>query len=257
MAMPVPPSWVTSSAVSSIVSGRSYSDRACRVLRPVQMTVAPASPKAAAMPRPAPRVAPATTTTRPRSASRFGDHVMAPTVTELPADWQLELHAKSGAIRAAERVEQNHVGRALIARRDGGIAIEQVLNAGKQLHVPFARARQLVARTEIHVDSARNVIRVDAVREVDGVARLLGPDQRRIEFAVVDEAPLETQRQRAARVSDEAVDLPMRQARAAAGHVVARHARAIDREAGDIRRRELHQTRREQAVVQRACPNAM
>src|SRR5437879_1118819 len=48
-----------------------------RLLRPVQTTVAPASPKAAAMPRPAPRVAPATTATRPRSASRFGDHATA------------------------------------------------------------------------------------------------------------------------------------------------------------------------------------
>src|SRR6185503_7569505 len=40
------------------------------------ITVAPASPSAAAMPRPAPRVAPATTATRPRSASRFGDQPM-------------------------------------------------------------------------------------------------------------------------------------------------------------------------------------
>src|SRR6202011_5332293 len=62
------------SAVSSIVSGRSYSDRRALVLRPVQMTVAPASPSAAAMPRPAPRVAPATTATRPRSASLCGVH---------------------------------------------------------------------------------------------------------------------------------------------------------------------------------------
>jgi hypothetical protein len=66
----VPPSCVTSSAISSIVSGRLYSDRAERVVRPVQMTVAPASPSAAAMPRPAPRVAPATTATRP--AQRIG-----------------------------------------------------------------------------------------------------------------------------------------------------------------------------------------
>ena len=34
--MPVPPASVTSSAVSSIVSGRSYSERGARVLRPVQ-----------------------------------------------------------------------------------------------------------------------------------------------------------------------------------------------------------------------------
>ena len=66
----------TSAAVSSMVSGRSYSERCAVVVRPVQITVAPASPRAAAMPRPAPRVAPATTATRPRSASPIGrpDH---------------------------------------------------------------------------------------------------------------------------------------------------------------------------------------
>ena len=63
--MPVPPAASTSSAVSSIVSGRSYSERCARVLRPVQYTVAPASPSATAMPRPAPRVAPATSATLP------------------------------------------------------------------------------------------------------------------------------------------------------------------------------------------------
>src|SRR6476661_7130081 len=41
------------------------------------MTVAPASPRAAAMPRPAPRVAPATTATRPRNASGSGDQVIS------------------------------------------------------------------------------------------------------------------------------------------------------------------------------------
>src|SRR5215475_5011274 len=39
------------------------------------MTVAPASPRAAAIPRPAPRVAPATTATRPRKALRSGVQV--------------------------------------------------------------------------------------------------------------------------------------------------------------------------------------
>jgi hypothetical protein len=51
-------------AVSSIVSGRPYRERLPRTLRPVQYTIAPASPKARAIPRPAPRVAPATTATR-------------------------------------------------------------------------------------------------------------------------------------------------------------------------------------------------
>src|SRR3954462_7764054 len=67
MAIPVPPAAVTSSAVFSIVSGRAAFAAAApgvRLLRPVQYTVAPASPSIRAMPRPAPRVAPATTATR-------------------------------------------------------------------------------------------------------------------------------------------------------------------------------------------------
>ena len=63
--MPVPPSAVTSSAVSSMVSGRLPVAGRPRTLRPVQYTVAPASPSMLAMPRPAPRVAPATTATFP------------------------------------------------------------------------------------------------------------------------------------------------------------------------------------------------
>src|SRR5271154_1817875 len=66
--MPCPPAAVTISAVSSIVSGRprvgvevaAVVAPRFRELRPVQYTVAPASPSATAMPRPAPRVAPAT-----------------------------------------------------------------------------------------------------------------------------------------------------------------------------------------------------
>src|ERR687898_1001339 len=65
--MPWPPAAVTSSAVSSIVSGRSISERRSRVLRPVAYTVAPASPRATAMPRPPPRVAPLTSATLPAS----------------------------------------------------------------------------------------------------------------------------------------------------------------------------------------------
>ena len=63
----MPPAALTSSAVSSIVSGRLYSERRSRVLRPVQYTEAPASPSATAMPRPAPRVAPATSAILPSS----------------------------------------------------------------------------------------------------------------------------------------------------------------------------------------------
>ena len=53
--------------MSSIVSGRSMSDRRARVLRPLTYTVAPETPSSMAMPRPPPRVAPATTATRPAS----------------------------------------------------------------------------------------------------------------------------------------------------------------------------------------------
>lgn len=58
--MPRPPAAVTRSAVSSIVSGRFIGERPSRVVRPVQYTVAPRAPSSTAMPRPAPRVAPAT-----------------------------------------------------------------------------------------------------------------------------------------------------------------------------------------------------
>lgn len=58
---------VTSSAVSSMVSvARPTSLSLSRVVRPVTYTVAPAAPSWTAMPRPAPRVAPATRQIRPR-----------------------------------------------------------------------------------------------------------------------------------------------------------------------------------------------
>lgn len=68
----MPPSAVTISAVSSMVSGRPawtwLETFGCvRLLRPVQYTVAPARPSIRAIPRPAPRVAPATMATRPFS----------------------------------------------------------------------------------------------------------------------------------------------------------------------------------------------
>src|SRR5947199_8389396 len=65
--MAVPPSSLMIAAVWSIVSGRADGERLPRTLRPVQYTVAPASPRARAIPRPAPRVAPATTATCPVS----------------------------------------------------------------------------------------------------------------------------------------------------------------------------------------------
>src|SRR6266571_3550437 len=66
-AMPWPPALVTSSAVSSIVSGRSSGLRECRVVRPVTYTVAPPEPSSTAMPLPAPRVPPVTSATCPCS----------------------------------------------------------------------------------------------------------------------------------------------------------------------------------------------
>src|SRR3954464_11914363 len=65
--MAVPPTSLMIAAVSSIVSGRPDGERLPRTLRPVQYTSAPASPRARAIPRPAPRVAPATTATCPVS----------------------------------------------------------------------------------------------------------------------------------------------------------------------------------------------
>src|SRR5437763_4567055 len=65
MASP-PAAWIIS-AVSSMVSGLPYGDGLPRTLLPVQYTVAPASPNARAIPRPAPRVAPATIAIRPFS----------------------------------------------------------------------------------------------------------------------------------------------------------------------------------------------
>lgn len=59
-AIPCPPAASTSAAGSSIVSGRFISERAARVVCPVAYTGAPAAPSGIAMPRPAPRVAPAT-----------------------------------------------------------------------------------------------------------------------------------------------------------------------------------------------------
>ncbi len=65
--MPLPPTASTSSAVSSIVSGRFISDCCVRVVRPVTYTVAPAAPSSTAIPRPAARVPPATNATFPAS----------------------------------------------------------------------------------------------------------------------------------------------------------------------------------------------
>lgn len=56
---------VASVAMSSIVPGRFVSERTAGVVRPAQYTVAPASPSSTAMPRPAPRVAPAARATLP------------------------------------------------------------------------------------------------------------------------------------------------------------------------------------------------
>src|SRR5215470_5843835 len=77
--MAVPPAAAIIAAVSSMVSGRAYGDGWPVTLRPVQYTIAPASPSARATPRPAPRVAPATTATCPSSGfiSRPGEWLCA------------------------------------------------------------------------------------------------------------------------------------------------------------------------------------
>src|SRR5882672_3164538 len=70
--MPWPPALWTRDAVSSIVSGRFISDDWDRVDRPVTYTVAPAAPSCTAIPRPAPRVAPATRATLSSSDPAIG-----------------------------------------------------------------------------------------------------------------------------------------------------------------------------------------
>src|ERR1700743_3395221 len=68
--MPTPPRRVTSSAVSSIVPAIPSTGRGPpRIDRPVTYTVAPASPRASAIPRPHPRLAPATNATLPLTFS--------------------------------------------------------------------------------------------------------------------------------------------------------------------------------------------
>jgi hypothetical protein len=66
-ATPLPPAAVTSSAVSSIVSGRFIGERPDLVERPLPYTVAPSAPSSMAIARPQPRVAPATRATLPAS----------------------------------------------------------------------------------------------------------------------------------------------------------------------------------------------
>src|SRR6185437_1711746 len=65
MAIPWPPSAVTSSAVPWIVPGSCPCPSPSRTVRPVTCTVAPASPSPSAMPLPTPRLAPVTTATFP------------------------------------------------------------------------------------------------------------------------------------------------------------------------------------------------
>ena len=80
--------------------GRSQTSRCPTTeLRPVHTTVAPASPSAAAMPRPAPRVAPATTATRPRRAWPSGVAVHCLSIARkqkrLP-DFGIQAHTREG-----------------------------------------------------------------------------------------------------------------------------------------------------------------
>ena len=93
--MPVPPAALTSAAVSSMVSGRLYSERRSRVLRPVTYTIAPDAPSSTAIPHPAPRVAPATNATRSCSA------ICSPTASQFPvANFQLKGSLSATSSRA-------------------------------------------------------------------------------------------------------------------------------------------------------------
>src|SRR6185436_14480214 len=103
---------------SSIVSGRCARSNGCpgrrrgrgarRELRPVQYTVAPASPSMQAIPRPAPRVAPATSATRPRRDPMAGCSIDSGAVQD-PSSAEiltggLEPLAEALARRGARRV---------------------------------------------------------------------------------------------------------------------------------------------------------
>src|SRR5437588_6680542 len=128
--MPCPPAAVTSSAVSSIVSGRPRAAGRPRELRPVQYTIAPASPSATAIPRPAPRVAPATSAILPFNtffgASDIGGRFRRPgTVIEkkLPLDTldgpraSLDLRARLLSRLLARLDEREWIPGPLLARR--------------------------------------------------------------------------------------------------------------------------------------------
>src|SRR5258708_24838289 len=117
--MGAPPAATIIAAVSSIVSGRWYDDGCPRVLRPVQYTKAPASPSARAMPRPAPRVAPATSATRP--ASGFTDDLVffMPSLNHFDsrsATWRLGKRRVAGDARRTDRPGQRYVHR--VVRRN-------------------------------------------------------------------------------------------------------------------------------------------
>ena len=117
-----------------------------RLLRPVQYTVAPASPSARAMPRPAPRVAPATTATWPaslRGISRrdFGELVRALVRRRVLMEADREFY---WAVRSAEYSSDSvtgasTTGRPLLAARsrDENIA-PRAARAGANARKPVA-----------------------------------------------------------------------------------------------------------------------
>ena len=118
------------------------------LLRPVQMTVAPASPSAAAIPRPAPRVAPATTATRPRRASgaesmgrvsraaSFGLPDFGVQAHTRECDTAAALHRRRNrhrpCRRAAVQTRSTAPARAARSRHGGGHRSDRCLRRGKK-----------------------------------------------------------------------------------------------------------------------------
>src|SRR5262249_50080858 len=113
--MPTPPRAVTRSAVSSMVSGRSISERPSRVLRPVTYTVAPTVPNSSAMARPAPRVPPATSATW----SFNGCSVMHVTLAE--GYDKIPRHARGESVRRSVDERADHVGEHAAVRLHVGL----------------------------------------------------------------------------------------------------------------------------------------
>ena len=78
-----------------------------RVDRPVQYTVAPAAPSCTAIPRPAPRVAPATRATLPDSGPSMGGHATEPSPTPATSQCAMNCSANRRSPSTAPDVRSN------------------------------------------------------------------------------------------------------------------------------------------------------